>query len=219
MDDDARSLEELVKDHYTGVVSNDEAIGKVLHVLEDKRALDDTAILFSSDHGFFLGEWRMFDKRFMYEPSIRVPLIIRYPRMIRPGTSIGQMALNLDLAPTILELAGVPVPIAMQGKSLVPFLSGETPADWRKDWLYEYYEFPEDEHVPPHRGIRSDRYKLIHYYTMVPQEYELYDLQVDPGESNNLWAEPVYHGLSQQLLARIDELRKQTGDHLPDTVT
>ena len=124
MEDDARSLEELVKDHYAGVVSNDEAVGKVVQVLEDKHALDDTAILFSSDHGFFLGEWRIFDKRFMHEPSIRVPLIIRYPRMIRPGTSIGQMALNLDLAPSILELAGIPIPIAMQGKSLVPFLNG-----------------------------------------------------------------------------------------------
>ena len=219
MEDDARSLEELVKDHYAGVVSNDEAVGKVVQVLEDKHALDDTAILFSSDHGFFLGEWRIFDKRFMNEPSIRVPLIIRYPRMIRPGTSIGQMALNLDLAPSILELAGIPIPIAMQGKSLVPFLNGETPVDWRKDWLYEYYEFPEDEHVPPHRGVRSDRYKLIHYYTMVPQEYELYDLQVDPGERNNLWAESAYNRLSEQLLTRIDELRKQTGDHLPDTIT
>jgi arylsulfatase A-like enzyme len=219
MEDDARSLEELVKDHYAGVVSNDEAVGKVVQVLEDKHALDDTAILFSSDHGFFLGEWRIFDKRFMHEPSIRVPLIIRYPRMIRPGTSIGQMALNLDLAPSILELAGIPIPIAMQGKSLVPFLNGETPVDWRKDWLYEYYEFPEDEHVPPHRGVRSDRYKLIHYYTMVPQEYELYDLQVDPGERNNLWAESAYNRLSEQLLTRIDELRKQTGDHLPDTIT
>ncbi len=219
MDDDARSLEELVKDHYAGVVSNDEAIGKVMQVLEDKHALDDTAILFSSDHGFFLGEWRIFDKRFMHEPSIRVPLIIRYPRMIGPGTSIGQMALNLDLAPSILELAGVPVPIAMQGRSLIPFLKGETPVDWRKDWLYEYYEFPENEHVPPHRGVRTDRYKLIHYYTMVPQEYELYDLQADPGERKNLWGEPAYGGLRGHLLARIDELRKQTGDHLPDSVT
>jgi arylsulfatase A-like enzyme len=219
MDDDARSLEELVKDHYAGVVSNDEAVGKVLKVLEDKHELDDTAILFSSDHGFFLGEWRMFDKRFMHEPSIRVPLTIRYPRMIRPGTFAGEMALNLDLAPTMLEMAGVPIPAAVQGRSLVPLFKGGTSIDWRKDWLYEYYEYPEEEHVPPHRGVRTNRYKLIHYYTMVPQEYELYDLQVDSGERNNLWGKPEYASLSDHLLARIDELRKETGDHLQDNVT
>lgn len=216
--DDPRSLEELAKDHYAGVVTNDEAIGKVFRVLEDRRKLDDTVILLSSDHGFFLGEWRMYDKRFMHEPSIRVPMIVRYPKHIRAGSSAGEMALNLDLAPTILELAGVPVPQAMQGRSLLPILEGKKPSGWRKDWLYEYYEYPVDEMVPPQRGVRTDRYKLIVYYTMQPTEYEMYDLQVDPEEKNNLWGQPAYGDLSQQMLHRVTELRRETGDHLPDTV-
>ncbi len=209
--DDPRSLEELVKDHYAGVVSNDINLGRVTAAIEKNGQLDDTAILLSSDHGFFLGEWRMYDKRFMYEPSIRVPLTIRYPKMARPGTSTEKMALNLDIPSTMLEMAGIAVPEEMQGKSLVPFLRGKEPAAWRQDWLYEYYEYPEYEHVAPHRGVRTDRYKFIHYY-VPPEEFELYDLQSDPKELHNLYGDPQYAALAKQLRARLDELRKETGD-------
>ena len=209
--DDPRSLEEVVKDHYAGVVSNDINVGRVMDVMEKQGTLDDTAILLSSDHGFFLGEWRMYDKRFMYEPSIRVPMTIRYPKMVRPGSSTEKMALNLDIAPTMLELAGVQIPAEMQGKSLVPFLRGKDPANWRTEWLYEYYEYPEAEHVLPHRGIRTDRYKFIHYY-LAPEAFEMYDLQNDPHEMTNLYPDPQYAPLAKQLRARLDELRKETGD-------
>lgn len=209
--DDPRTLEELVKDHYAGVVSNDINAGRVMDAMEQRGTLDDTAIILSSDHGFFLGEWRMYDKRFMYEPSIRVPLTIRYPKMVRAGSSSDRMALNLDIAPTMLEMAGVQVPAEMQGKSLVSLLRGKEPANWRHEWFYEYYEYPEGEHVLPHRGIRTDRYKLIHFY-LPPEEFELYDLQNDPHELNNLYVDPQYASLARQLRERLKELRKETGD-------
>jgi len=211
MGDGARSLEEVVKDHYAGVVSNDEIAGKFMDSLEKAGTLDDTAIVISSDHGFFLGEWRFFDKRFMHEPSIRVPMAIRYPRLCRAGLAPSEMAINLDLSPTVLELAGVKVPDWFQGHSLVPFMKGASPASWRKDWLYEYYEYPFFEHVKPHRGVRTERYKLIHYF-LPPQEYELYDLQEDPGELHNLADDPAHAKIKQELIDRVAELRKETGD-------
>jgi arylsulfatase A-like enzyme len=222
--DDARTLEETVKDHYAGTVNNDDHVGQVFDVLQRAGNLEDTAILLSSDHGFFLGEWRFYDKRFMHEPSIRVPLMVRYPRMIKAGATCDQMALNVDLAPTMLEMAGVSVPAAMQGRSLVPLLKGQHPADWRKDWLYEYFEYPEVEHVRPHRGVRTDRYKLIHWHKLpqqpdLPEEFELYDLQKDPGELHNLYGQPGYETLTQHLLQRISELRKETNDQTDDSTT
>jgi arylsulfatase A-like enzyme len=212
--DDPRSLEELVKDHYAGVVDNDDNAGRIMDALEKAGILDDTAIVVSSDHGFFLGEWRFYDKRFMHEPSIRVPLAIRYPRMIKAGLTPHEMALNIDIPPTILELAGVKVPDWtewVQGRSLVPFMKGSPPSDWRKDWLYEYFEYPAAEMVKPNRGVRTERYKLIHYF-LAPQEFELYDLQEDPGELHNLYGDPSYSKLAKDLLNRIGELRKETGD-------
>jgi arylsulfatase A-like enzyme len=209
--DDPRSLEELVKDHYAGVVSNDAHAASVMAALEEAGILDDTAILISADHGFFLGEWRFYDKRFMHEPSIRVPMAIRYPRLIRAGLAPREMALNLDLAPTVLELAGIKVPDWMQGHSLVPFMKGTPPPTWRQDWLYEYYEYPGVEQVRPQRGVRTERYKLIHYF-LPPEEFELYDLQEDPGELHNLADDSSYAKLKQSLMNRVAELRRQTGD-------
>jgi arylsulfatase A-like enzyme len=182
-----------------------------MEALERAGKLDETVILLSSDHGFFLGEWRFYDKRFMHEPSIRVPLMVRYPRIVRAGLACEETALNLDLAPTILDLAGLTVPQRMQGQSLMPFLKGLQPTTWRKDWLYEYYEYPVDNRVKPHRGVRTERYKLIHYY-QAPEEFELYDLQDDPGELHNLYGDPRHAELIRILRARIDELRKETGD-------
>ena len=222
--DNARSLEELVKDHYAGVVNNDDHVGNVLDVLKQSGQLDDTAILLSSDHGFFLGEWHLYDKRFMHEPSIRVPLMVHYPRMVQAGGTCDKMALNVDIAPTMLELAGVTAPDGLHGQSLVPFLKGHQPDNWRKDWLYEYFEYPEVEHVRPHRGVRTDRYKLIHYHKLpqypdLAEEFELYDLQKDPHELNELYGQDGYESLTQQLLARISELRKETGDQTTDATT
>lgn len=205
-----RSLEELVKDHYCGAMDNDRNLGQILGVLEDQNKLDNTAVVFSSDHGFFLGEHRFYDKRFMYEPSIRVPMMIRYPQRVPAGRRSDEMVLNLDLAPTLLDIAGVTIPPEMQGKSMMPLAEGQNVA-WREDWLYEYYEYPGWQNVLPHRGLRTKRYKYIHFFTE-PQEYELYDLENDPYEMHNLYGQPAYAGLVKQLQARLEQHRRDTHD-------
>jgi arylsulfatase A-like enzyme len=198
------SLESIVKNYYSGLVAMDENIGRVLSHLETKQQLDDTAIIHTSDHGYFLGEWRMFDKRLMHEPSIRVPLMIRYPGRIPAGTLRTEMVLDTDLAPSFLDLAGVPIPRHMQGKSLLP-LATERDPEFRKEWYYEYYEWPNPEGVPPCRGIRTERYKLIQY-TLVP-EREMYDLACDPQENVNLYGKSEYATLQKSLEERLDALR------------
>lgn len=208
LNDDARSLEELVKDYYAGLVSVDENIGRLLQQLEKSNQLDDTAILCTSDHGYFLGEWRLFDKRLMHEPSIRVPMAIRYPEKAKAGTVRDEMVLNVDIAPTLLDLAGVPVPKHMQGHSVMRLAQGENEPQWRKEWLYEYFEYPGWENVRPNRGIRTERYKLIHYY-LEPQEFEVYDLVQDPGETQNLYGNPQHAALQRDLFSRLQKLRQE----------
>ncbi len=208
--DAPRSLEELVKDHYCGIESNDEDIGQVLALLERQGLLDDTAIVWSSDHGFFLGEHRFYDKRLMYEPSIRIPLMIRYPPRIPAGSRPQRMALNLDLAPTLLDLARVSPPARYQGTTLLQLVA-DPKARWRTDWLYEYYEYPGYEEVRPCRGVRTERYKYIHYFT-APEEFELYDLKSDPDEMHNLYGEAAHQALGAQLAARLAELRRELDD-------
>lgn len=210
-DNDPRSLEELVKDHYCGALYNDQSIGQCLRVLENQKLLDDTAIVFSADHGFFLGEHRFYDKRIMYEPSIRVPMMIRYPKRVAGGTKSEEMVLNLDLAPTLLDIAGAAIPPEMQGHSVMP-LAEAKPVEWREDWLYEYYEYPGWQNIRPHRGVRTKRYKYIHYF-LDPQEFELYDLEVDPDELHNLYDQPAYKGLVAQLNSRLQQMRRDTNDH------
>ncbi len=200
----AGSLEGLAKDYYAGLVAVDENIGRVLNYLEQKNILDDTAVITGSDHGFFLGEWRLFDKRLMHEPSIRVPLAIRYPSRIPAGTVRNEMVIDTDLAPTFLDLAGVPAPEHLQGKSVLPLAKAPDPS-FRKEWYYEYYEWPNPEAVRPHRGIRTERYKLIHYVEQ--QEFELYDLADDPEETQNIYGQPRYLSLQQDLLNRLEKLR------------
>lgn len=206
------SLEQMVKNHNADTVGADEYIGQVLGVLERTGKLDDTVVIHTSDHGYFLGEWHLIDKRLMYEPSIRIPLIFHYPKLIRPGSFNRRMVLNLDIAPTILDLAGVSVPEEMQGRSLLPLLKGIEPSDWRKDWLYSYYDYPGPNMVPKNHGVRTEQYKLIEYYEEQPPEYELYDLESDPHELHNLYGNPRYRDVTRQLLQRLEELRKETGE-------
>lgn len=210
------SLEGLVKDYYAGLVAVDENIGRVLRYLEKKNILDDTAIVHGSDHGYFLGEWRLFDKRLMHEPSIRVPLMIRYPKRIPAGTVRDEMVLDTDLAPTFLDLAGIPAPTHMQGKSLLPLAQAAIPS-FRNEWYYEYFEWPNPEGVRPHRGIRTETHKLIHY-VMEPQELEMYDLVADPGETQNLYGRPQQHALQQELMDRMEKLRTKIPERKEATV-
>ena len=205
------TLENLVKGHYALTVGADDNLGRVFQVLERTGKLDDTAIIHTADHGYFLGEWRLMDKRLMHEPSIRIPLNIRYPQLIKPGTFIDEMVLNVDIAPTVLDLAGVKIPSAMQGRSLLPLIQGKA-TEWRKDWLYSYYEYPGPTMVPRNHGVRTERYKLMEYYEQQPKEYELYDLQEDPRELNNLYADPRHRDITAQLLQRLNELREEMGE-------
>jgi len=208
--DDPRSLEELVKDHYVGVEDNDSNVGAVWQELERQGIAKDTAVLLSSDHGFFLGEHHFYDKRLMYEPSIRVPMMVRCPGRVKGGTARDEMVLNVDMAPTLLDIAGLSPDAEMQGKSMMPLAEGRE-VDWRKDWLYEYYEYPGFENVRPCRGVRTDRYKFIHFFTD-PQEFELYDLKADPDEMNNLYGNAGYEEITAHLKARLEALRRETND-------
>jgi arylsulfatase A-like enzyme len=207
---DIPTYEGFIKDYYAVLTGVDENVGKVLAALKETGKLDDTAVMYTSDNGFFAGEWQAMDKRFMHEPSIRVPLLVRYPKLVKAGSLNDRMVLNIDIAPTALDLAGVAVPKTMHGRSLVPLLKGDK-ADWRKDWLYEYYEFPGPHSVRKHRGVRTERYKLMHYYE-APEEFELYDLQKDPQELTNLYGKAEHAELVKQLKQRIADLRKETGD-------
>jgi arylsulfatase A-like enzyme len=204
-----RTLEEVVKDYNAGLVDVDENIGRIFNLLEKKNELDETAILLSSDHGFFLGEWRLYDKRFMHEPSIRLPTMLRYPRRIKAGTTREEMVLDIDIAPTMLDLAGVAIPVQMQGKSMLG-LTDPKREKWREDWFYHYYEYPQPGFVQPHVGVRTERYKLIHYY--VTNAFELYDLHTDPGELHNLANLPEHSVIQGTLIARLAALREELGD-------
>ncbi len=207
---DVADYQAFIKDYYATLAGADENIGKVLSALDEMKKADDTFVMHTGDNGFFCGEWGRFDKRFMHEASIRVPLIARYPRLIKPGSTSDKMTINVDIAPTILDLAGVEVPKTMHGRSWVPILRGAA-GEWRKDWYYHYYEYPDAHKVKPHRGVRTETAKLIHYY-QEPQEFEMYDLAKDPEERKNLYGDPAHADLQKQLLVRLEELRKETGD-------
>jgi arylsulfatase A-like enzyme len=209
-----RNLEFMVKDYYRVLLSVDENVGRVLEVLDREKLAENTIVVYTSDNGFFLGEHGLYDKRLMYEPSIRVPLLIRYPARVKAGMVNGrEMVLNVDVAPTLLQLAGASIPPSMQGRSLLPLLAGTT-TPWRQDFLYEYFEYPAGHCVRKNRGIRTNRYKLIHFYEQ-PQEWELYDLVEDPGERRNLAPVSTYATTLAALRKRMTELRRELGDFDP----
>lgn len=205
------NLEHLVKNYYRVLLSVDENVGRVLRQLDTDGIAENTIVMYTSDNGFFLGEHGLFDKRLMYEPSIRVPMLVRYPARVKPGqVDTAHMALNIDVAPTVLDLAGVPVPDWMQGRSLAPLLTGGS-IPWRDAFLYEYYEYPAEHCVRKNRGVRTKRWKLIHFWEQ-PEEWELYDLEADPDEMQNLASNPRHSATFRRLRARMIALRKSTGD-------
>lgn len=212
--DDRKRLnyQQLVKNYYRTLLSVDENVGRVLEYLDKNDLAKNTVVIYSSDNGFFLGEHDgLYDKRLMYEPSIRVPLILRYPQRIKPGrVDSSRLLLNIDVAPTLLELAGVPVPNWMHGRSCLLLLEErETP--WRDAFLYEFYEYPAEHCARKHRGIRTSDWKLIHFWEQ-PEEWELYDLRTDPDETHNLAARREQSGRIRELKARLAELRREVGD-------
>lgn len=200
-----------IKNYLRCVKSIDDGVGRVLAKLEEMGELDNTVVIYTSDQGFFLGEHGYYDKRFMYEESLRIPLLVRYPKLVEPGSVADAMALNLDFAQTILDLAGVEAPADMQGRSLAPVLRGEAPEDWRDAMYYHFYEYPGFHYVKRHYGIRTDRYKLIRFYHDI-EAWELYDLHSDPNELNNLAGQPGHAALFEEMKGRLAALQASYGD-------
>ncbi|MSR66818.1 MAG: DUF4976 domain-containing protein [Pedosphaera sp.] len=203
-----------IKDYLRCVAAVDDNVGRVLEYLDQSGLAKDTLVIYSSDQGFFLGEHGWFDKRWMYEESFRTPLLVRWPGVVKPGSVTQDIVANIDLAETILDAAGAPIPADMQGRSFVPLLKGQRPADWRKSFYYHYYEFPQPHRVQPHYGVTTDRYKLIHFYNI--KEWELYDLQKDPGEMKSVYADPAYAKTVVEMKAELVRQQKQLGDDKPD---
>ena len=200
-----------IKDYLRCIKSVDENVGRVLDYLDKNGLAENTIVVYTSDQGFYLGEHGWFDKRWMYEESLRMPLIIRYPQKVKPAVNDKDMVLNLDFAPTFLDFAGVPVPEDMQGRSLRPILEGKTPSDWRQAIYYHYFEYPGWHMVKRHYGIRTHQYKLIHFYYDIDC-WELYDLKKDPHELNNVYNDPAYADVVKQLKAELDRLQKKFKD-------
>ncbi len=207
----AWKYQRYIKDYLRCIRSVDRNVGRLMDYLEKEGLLENTLIVYTADQGFYLGEHGWFDKRFMYEQSFRTPLLMRYPAMIEAGKTSEAMVMNLDFAPTFLDLAGISKPDYMQGASLVPLFDGRTPDDWRKAVYYHYYEYPGYHAVKRHYGIRTQRYKLIHFYYDI-DEWELYDLKKDPNEMYNVFNDPEYQFIKDSLKTQLRELRKHYSD-------
>jgi arylsulfatase A-like enzyme len=204
-----------IKDYLRCVAAVDDSIGRVLDYLEESGLADNTVVIYSSDQGWYLGDHGWYDKRWMYEESLTMPLIVRWPGVVEPGSTNADMVSNVDFAETFLDLAGLgeQIPADMQGSSLVPLLRGETPADWRDSFYYHYYEFPGAHDVAKHCGVRTDRYKLIHYYRV--GEWELFDLQEDPQELRSVYGEPAYAAVQAELKAELARLQQEVDEPDP----
>ena len=204
-------FQRYMRDYMKTVKSLDDNVGRVLDYLKDNGLLDNTLVVYTSDQGFYMGEHGWFDKRFMYEESMRTPLIMRLPKGFDKKGDITEMVQNIDYAPTFLELAGVKVPEDIQGESLLPLLKGKKPVDWRKSLYYHFYEYPAEHMVKRHYGVRTDRYKLIHFYNDI-DVWELYDLEKDPAEMHNVINDPAYSEVLADMQAELKKLQTQYND-------
>ena len=201
--------QEYLKDYLRCIKSVDDEVGRLLDYLEKHDLMKNTVIVYTSDQGFYMGEHGWFDKRFMYEESFRTPLIIYYPEK-KKNSKCKALVQNIDYAPTILDVAGIAKPDYMVGNSLVPLLKGRIPNEWRSDIYYHYYDFPAQHQVRRHDGVRDNRYKLIHFYDAKKKHLncdELYDLQKDPNELNNLYGDIKYKKIQDRLQKRLDSYR------------
>lgn len=199
------AYQKFIKDYIRLVDGVDENVGRVLDWLDDHPDIrENTIVIYTSDQGYFTGEHGWAEKRFMYEESIRMPLMMRWPGQIEEGTQAEAMVQNIDFAPTILDAAGVSVPEEMQGRSFLPMLKGNNSGDWRSSIYYHYYDHG-IHGVPRHDGVRTDQYKLINFYTY--DAWEFYDLQKDPQEVNNVYGNPDYESTIQKLKEELKRLR------------
>lgn len=207
------SFQRYMEDYMRCIASVDDNIGRILNYLKENNLDENTLVVYTSDQGFYLGEHGWFDKRFMYEESFRTPLVMKLPNKIKKG-KIEKLVQNIDYAPTFLDLAGIAVPDDVHGKSLVPLITGKKTKNWRKSVYYHYYEYPGPHDVKRHYGIRTDRYKLIHFYNDIDQ-WELYDLKLDPNEVTNLYGRKGYEDLTKSLF---DQLVKTQALYKDNTV-
>lgn len=246
---DEWKYQNYIRDYMSVIKSVDESVGRVLDYLDSHGLTDNTIIVYTSDQGFYMGEHGWFDKRFMYEESLRTPLLIAYPGHIQPGTVCNKLVQNIDYAPTFLDLAGISKPKELPGRSLTPlFKAGDKVKGWRNSIYYHYYDYPTYHMVRKHDGVRTDRYKLVHFYgaggldAVKENKYqrqpgtrehgcmkyltslgyfepkdsavnynELYDLQADPHELNNLYGKPGYEKITKQLQKQLTDYRKSIG--------
>jgi arylsulfatase A-like enzyme len=200
-----------MRDYLATVQAVDDNVGRLLAFLDGHGLSKNTIVIYTSDQGFFLGDHGLFDKRFMYEESLRMPFLVRWPAGIKRGTKSDAVALNVDFAPTFLDAAGLPVPSEMQGRSLLPVLRGRTPADWRTSMYYRYYHDPGDHNTRAHYGVRTLTHKLIYFWKK--DQWELFDLVNDPYELHNLYYEPGQDNLISTLKAELLRLKQAVGDN------
>ena len=213
-----------IKDYLRVVAAIDENVGRLIDHLDERGIGDDTIVVYTSDQGFFLGDHGMFDKRLMYEESLQMPFLVRYPRRVAAGSVNDDIVVNVDMAPTLLELAGVEIPDHVQGRSFVDLLDGTTPADWPTSMYYRYWMHRDGAHLAPaHYGVRTATHKLICYYNdpldelgangpADPVEWELFDLEADPYEVDNRIADPALADVRDELIAELQRLQEKVGD-------
>jgi arylsulfatase A-like enzyme len=199
-----------MQDYLACVQSVDDNVGRLLDWLDKNGLSSNTVVIYTSDQGFFLGDHGLYDKRFMYEASVHMPFIVKWPGVTKPGSAQEAMAVNCDFAPTFMGIAGLPVPADMQGKSLVPLLKGESPADWRTSYYYRYYHDPGDHNTRAHYGVRTLTHKLIYFWKK--DQWEMYDLVKDPDELHNLYADPAQQKVVAELKKELYRLKKELKD-------
>jgi arylsulfatase A-like enzyme len=200
-----------IKDYLRCIAAVDDGVGQLLDYLDEAGLAENTVVIYASDQGFYLGEHGWYDKRWMYEESLRTPFVVRWPGVIKPESVRSEFVSNLDFAETFLAIAGVEVPDDMQGASLVPLFKGEaTPKDWRTSFYYHYYEYPDSHRVAAHYGVRTERYKLIHYYAT--DEWELFDLQEDPHELKSVYSDAAYADALRETKAELARLQAKYKD-------
>ena len=195
---------------YLGCIKAvDESVGRLLSYLDDEGLAENTLVVYASDQGFYLGEHGWFDKRWIFEESLRTPLLVRWPGVTKPGSTSDALVSNVDFAQTFLAAAGVASPADMQGRSLVSLFASNQPDDWRTSFYYHYYEFPRPHHVRPHYGVVTPRHKLVHFYGPDTDYWELFDRESDPHEMKSVYDDAAYADVRRQLHAEVTRLRAE----------
>jgi arylsulfatase A-like enzyme len=206
----AWKYQRYLQDYLACIQSVDDNVGRLLDWVDANGLRENTIVIYTSDQGFFIGEHGLFDKRFMYDPSLQMPFLVRWPGVVKPGSVQDAMIINPDFAPTFMDAAGLAVPADMQGRSILPLLRGAAPADWRTSMYYRYYHDPGDHNTRAHYGVRTLTHKLIYFWKK--DQWEMYDLTKDPEEMKNLYNDPAQQETVAQLKKELYRLKKEVKD-------